>query len=194
MYDLNKLKVAETYIKAMAEGYNPITNQSVSENDMINNIHISRCLFYVSDVLKSVISKEQRNSPAKSAYFITQEQIETLKLFQHPVYIKELAVVLNTFSDENGCKRFQEKWVSEYMIKTGFMEYLDRFKVATEAGKNLGIITEEKESAKTGIYYTNRYTTAAQQFIIDNIEAIVSFATNSVAKDDLDTLSEHNED
>jgi len=39
----------------MANGINPITGELVSGNDTLNNIQISRCLFYVSGVLREVI-------------------------------------------------------------------------------------------------------------------------------------------
>lgn len=46
--DLNLLEHAKNYIDKMANGINPLTNENVSESDLINNVKISRCLFYVS--------------------------------------------------------------------------------------------------------------------------------------------------
>lgn len=55
--DLELLKHANNYIEKMANGINPLTNQKCNDNDMINNVRISRCLFYVSNVLDDVIKK-----------------------------------------------------------------------------------------------------------------------------------------
>lgn len=66
MINLNeneKLLKAKSYLDKLANGINPITNELASENDTINNIHISRCLFYVSDVLRNLI--ENNNNPQK---------------------------------------------------------------------------------------------------------------------------------
>ena len=63
MINLNeseKLLKAKSYLDKLANGINPITNELASEND---NIHISRCLFYVSDVLRNLI--ENNNNPQK---------------------------------------------------------------------------------------------------------------------------------
>lgn len=66
MINLNeneKLLKAKSYLDKLANGINPITNELASEYDTINNIHISRCLFYVSDVLRNLI--ENNNNPQK---------------------------------------------------------------------------------------------------------------------------------
>lgn len=55
MNDNQKLLKAKSYLDKLANGINPVTNEIVPESDTINNIHISRCLFYISDVLRNVI-------------------------------------------------------------------------------------------------------------------------------------------
>ena len=67
MNESEKILKAKSYLDKRANGINPITNELASENDTINNIHISRCLlrclFYVSDVLRNLI--ENNNNPQK---------------------------------------------------------------------------------------------------------------------------------
>jgi len=58
-----KLLKAKSYLDKLTNGINPITNELASENDTINNIHISRCIFYVSDVLRNLI--ENNNNRKK---------------------------------------------------------------------------------------------------------------------------------
>ena len=67
-----KLLKAKSYLDKLANGINPITNELASENDTINNIHISRCLFYVSDVLRNLI--ENNNNPQKRKASSTQKK------------------------------------------------------------------------------------------------------------------------
>lgn len=54
--NLELLKHAKGYIEKMANGINPLTGESVPDNDLINNIRISRCLFYVNDILGDVLT------------------------------------------------------------------------------------------------------------------------------------------
>ena len=63
MNESEKILKAKSYLDKLANGINPITNGLASENDTINNIHISRCLFYVSDVLRILI--KNNNNPQK---------------------------------------------------------------------------------------------------------------------------------
>ena len=55
--ELEIMTHAKHYIDQMANGVNPLTGEPANESDIINNVRISRCLFYVSDVLRQVIEK-----------------------------------------------------------------------------------------------------------------------------------------
>ena len=55
MTELEKMQRAKMYIDKMANGINPIDDAPAADSDMINNVRLSRCLFYVSDILRQVI-------------------------------------------------------------------------------------------------------------------------------------------
>lgn len=55
MTDLEIMQHAKDYLDKLAKGINPLTDQEVPEDDVVNNVRISHCLFYVSDVLRQVI-------------------------------------------------------------------------------------------------------------------------------------------
>ncbi len=63
MEDIEVLKHAQRYIESMANGVDPLTGEIVSDSDLINNVRISRCLFYVNEKLKSLIN--EGNSPKR---------------------------------------------------------------------------------------------------------------------------------
>ena len=56
--DQNKLKVAIDWINKLANGMNPIDGKVLPDSDIVNNVHISRCLFYVSSLLEGVGKKK----------------------------------------------------------------------------------------------------------------------------------------
>ena len=58
MTELEKIAYAKSYIEKLANGVNPLTDQVVSDMDVINNVRISRCLFYVSDLLRQIIDND----------------------------------------------------------------------------------------------------------------------------------------
>ena len=72
MTELEIMQRAKMYLDKLANGINPVTDQPASDSDCINQVRISRCLFYVSDVLRRVAVFE--SGVEKSSYdFAVQE-------------------------------------------------------------------------------------------------------------------------
>lgn len=49
MTELEKMKYAKSYVKQLANGVNPLTGSPIPDGDLLNNVGISRCMFYVAD-------------------------------------------------------------------------------------------------------------------------------------------------
>ena len=73
MTELEKIEYAKSFIDKLANGINPLDDSPIPDNDIANNVRLSRCFFYVSDILRQVIenggvqpakvgNKEKRNS------------------------------------------------------------------------------------------------------------------------------------
>lgn len=63
MTELEKIERAKMYMDKLANGINPIDGTMAPDDDLINNVRLSRCFFFVSDVLRQVIE----NGGTKSA-------------------------------------------------------------------------------------------------------------------------------
>ena len=55
MTELETLERAKIYMEKLANGINPIDGSVIPDEDVVNNVRLSRCFFYVSDVLRQVI-------------------------------------------------------------------------------------------------------------------------------------------
>ena len=55
MTELEIMERARLYMEKLANGINPLTDEPVGEDDVINNVRLYRCFFYVTDVLRQVI-------------------------------------------------------------------------------------------------------------------------------------------
>lgn len=183
MTELETMKRAEEYLRKMANGINPLTGEPAVDDDMVNNVRITRCLYYVSDILKQVIDNngvitKKNSAPGKKAdFFITDEQRAALTEFDRPAYASELAGKINALTENNNCKKFAARWVAEYFVSIGLLYIDNDSKRATEAGVELGIISENrKASYMPKAYWVNAYSPEAQRFIIDNIDSIIAFA------------------
>ena len=187
MINLNeseKLLKAKSYLDKLANGINPITNELASENDTINNIHISRCLFYVSDVLRNLIennSNPQKKKNSKIPFSVTPQQLADYVFDDNPITVTEITKKLNSLIDTEEMKGIKTTSITNWLIKINMLEYFadengKNHKIPTEDGIQLGITTQER-LGMYGSYKVVLYDSNVQQFILDNIDTIAYYNT-----------------
>ena len=54
MTEVEKIQYAKSFIDKMANGINPLDNTPIPEGELLNHVRISRCLFYVSELLEQM--------------------------------------------------------------------------------------------------------------------------------------------
>ena len=94
------LSHAQEYIEKMANGINPINNEKVKNDDSLNNIRISRCLFYVNSILKDVLKKETKNHKPTKLFYLTKEQLN-IKYIKNKWFIIPKSMLINKDTKEN---------------------------------------------------------------------------------------------
>lgn len=187
MINLNeneKLLKAKSYLDKLANGINPITNELASENDTINNIHISRCLFYISDVLRNLIENNnnpQKKKNSKISFSVTPQQLADYVFDDNPITVTEITKKLNSLIDTEEMKGIKTTSITNWLIKINMLEYFadengKNHKIPTENGIQLGITTQER-LGMYGSYKVVLYDSNVQQFILDNIDTIAYYNT-----------------
>lgn len=178
MTELETLERAKMYIEKLANGIDPITDGSISEDSVINNVRISRCLFYVSGVLQKVIDNggEIKKTVIKGAPFrITEEQLGMVEVSETPVGVSEISKRIAAVLDEE-VKKVSASKISSWLVKEGYLvENIRagaRSREATEKGGTIGIFTVDGTSLNGREYKKNIYNADAQRFIIANITKI----------------------
>ena len=178
MDDKERLYYAKQYVESMANGINPLNNQPVAETDLLNNVHISRCLFFTANILQAVIDNNGvtvKNKKRKD-FYITDEQRQLLKPQEHDLIVSEIAKMISSFSKENECKNLQAATINKWLLNIGMLELLEeQFKIATAQGVEIGITSILLTSENGREYYRNTFSPNAQQFIFDNIDSISEF-------------------
>lgn len=182
MTELEKVAYAKTFIDKLANGINPIDDQPVAENDVINNVRLSRCFFYVSDVLRQVIENGGINPAKKKArepFSITQEQLSHYPLSEDPIPISEITRRINGLVDTTEMKPLSYNKITGWLMSIQVLAEQTNIngkmtKYPTEAGNQMGIYLEKRESSR-GEFFVVVYNKEAQTFIIDNINAILAF-------------------
>lgn len=188
MTELEKIEYAKSFIDKLANGVNPIDNSTIPDNDVVNNVRLSRCFFYVSDILRQVIENggispaphvqtvEKKNK--KQPYYLLPEQAAQFEYSNIPITATEIFNRIMAVGPQDGVKKIPKRNLTRWLISLGLIEEVSvnetRFKRPTESGRDLGIILEERRS-QYGNYFVVLYNRVAQQFIIDNIEAMLTF-------------------
>ena len=185
MTEHDKLKYAKTYIDKLANGINPLDNTQIPEHDIVNNVHISRCLFYISNILHQIIESENmlqpRAAPKKSnkaEFFVTEQQKAMLQCSDNAVSVSEIANYINTLIDSDVMKRLSANTINQWLIKIGLLETImlpngKKRKMPTARGHEFGIFTEERIGRYGTNYAVVLFSPSAQQFVFDNLDAFI---------------------
>ncbi len=170
---------AKSYLDKLANGINPLTDEALPETDIVNQVRISRCLFFVSDVLRQVIEKGGLNKAPKSVripFELTAEQINRYQFFEQPAFISAITERINSLTENENMRRLSHRSITAFLEKEGYLiQYIDfqgkTKREPTDRGIGLGISTEERTSLR-GNYKVILYDQNAQQFILDHMNQI----------------------
>ena len=183
MMDLEIMQHAKEYLDKLAKGIDPLTGREVPEGEIINNVRISRCLFYVSDVLRQVIENggiqvKTVKSSEKAPFALSFEDRARYSFGDWPATVSVIAQRLNELVDLSTMQKLKTTSITAFLMQSGLLFEEEspngsRNKRPTEAGKNLGITTAVR-NGQNGEYTAVIYSKEAQQFILDNLDAIVA--------------------
>lgn len=186
MTELELMQHAQNYINSLANGINPLDNSQLPDSDIVNNVRISRCLFYVSGVLQKVIDNDgkivnTKNKLKKLPFTITDEQLKNIQISKYPISLSEIVENVNQTIDLNIYKKLTYSKVADWLITQGLLE------TQTVNGKSKKVITEKSNSigmslinkhGQYGIYTVIVYNTDAQQFVVSSLPEIIYFINN----------------
>ncbi len=181
MTEIEMLKRAKMYMDKLANGINPIDDTEVSEYDVVNNVRISRCFFYISGVLGKVIENggavSAKKKAGSKAFAITEEQLKNYEFSDRPIALSEIAKRINLLSADENMKKLTYNHLADWLMSVNILEYAigsdgATTKHPTDAGRRIGISVEKRQSQR-GEYTVVVYDRRAQEFILDNMAAVI---------------------
>ncbi len=176
MTDLEIMQRAKMYIEKMANGINPLTDENIAEDDILNNVKISRCLFYVSGVLNDVINNGGKvvstgSKSNKRPFAITEKELSGFKYSQTPIALSEIAKRINDLVDTTSMKKVSYKNLADIMISDGYLQEVtvgDRtHKKPTLEGLDLGMCIDYRTRSDSQTYEVILYNLDAQHAVIE---------------------------
>lgn len=175
------LKRAKYYIECLADGIDPITNKKVNENDVVNNVKVSRCLHFVKDVLDENI----KNYKVKKIPFnITKEQLVNFEYVEN-INISKITAYINDFIDD-GMEKLKVVTITKWLFNNGYLTNEEKRKLPTKKGIELGLTVEDRVNFNGIHYQVVLYSIDMQKIIISNIENIVLCANDLLWNIELD--------
>ncbi len=179
MTELEKIEYTKNFVDKMANGINPLDDTAISESDLLSNVRLSGCMKYVSEILGKVIANGGfEKKPRKVKFAVTQEQLQNYEFDPYPISVTEISKKMTAVSGGDSMKKLSTRAINNWLSKAGMLEitvneFGNQTRRPTEAGRELGIITENKVGKDGHSYTAVLYNREAQQFILDNIDAIL---------------------
>jgi hypothetical protein len=191
MTDLESLEKAKTCLYKLANGVDPFTDQPIPNDALLNDVRISRCFFYVSDVLQTVYEEKCAASPAgvpATPAGFANEPSDALpngsndllfEISERSLSATALASRLNQLIDRSVIHRFTYGSLTTWLLSLGLLQECDPSdgrpaRRPTEDGEDLGIHLEKRTHPK-GDYILVTYSASAQQFFLDHFNELLVF-------------------
>ena len=181
MTELEKIAYAKSFIDKLANGINPLDDTPIPDDDIANNVRLSRCFFYVSDILRQVYENGGVTKPKRTPkipFAVSLEQLEKFEYSVESIPVSEIAKRIYAMADNENMEKVSYRQINQWLLNIGML-YLHDFggkkpvKRPTEAGNQIGI-TVETRMGRYGEYQVVLYNEEAQRFILDNLEAVVA--------------------
>lgn len=194
---------AETYLRKLSCGVNPLTDEILPEGDCCRQERISKCLAYVASLLQQQLDHEQvapvsnpqlerkpkqqkQPKQERQKLALDAEAISHYRFFDYPVSISRVVRNINELiPPKSNMNHLLYADVANFLVQEGVLS-----RQATADGKEANLPTalgesygfEKGESDLRG--HHNIYTQCwqqAQQYILDNIQKCIAIANERLA-------------
>ena len=194
-YDIVKLEKAILYSQRIADGCNPVNNVPIEEDSILHNPNVIRCMNFIKEVLEEVYENRGYvgGKPKNSDKLRFPLEVSKSFAYKEDKPISRVVEQINEPLDDYIYQKLSYKVVTKWLIQQGYLqesvfEKFDNktFKVPTDKGLQLGIRTEERVRADGAGYVVTLYGQRAQEYIVDNLGAMLCSETEENSKDNND--------
>ena len=180
MTDLEIMQRAKMYMDKLARGIDPITDQEIPDDSVVNNVRLSGCFYYVSDVLAQVIANGGvvGSKPKAEPFAITMEQLARVQISQEPIRVTQLVDLITAAVDNPQMKKLSTTVITNWLLEKGFMEKQTgaegkSLRLPTRNGLEMGMFVQTRQG-QYGEYQAVFYNAQAQRFVLDNLAGMLT--------------------
>ena len=179
MTEMETMQRAKMYMDKLAQGIDPITNQEVHDDSVLNNVRLARCFFYVSDVLGQVIANGGviGGKPKLDPFVIHMDQIEKVRISQEPVRVTQFVDMISEAADNPRMRKMRTTVITDWLMEKGFLEKQTdpdgkSRRVPTRNGLLIGLSVQTRQG-QYGEYQSVFYNADAQRFVLDHLSEML---------------------
>lgn len=164
----------------MANGINPLTDEKIPDSDLVNNIRISRCLFYVNSVLGEIITNGGIYDKKSGIlpFNLSREDISRYQYIDEDLTMSKIVKRINDLKNNDNMSNLKTVDVVKWLVSIGILAVVEvngkSVKVPTDMGKSMGIYLEHRTRLNNE-YDVVIYKRNMQEFIINNFEMLLEF-------------------
>jgi len=180
--ELEKLERARLYIEQLANGIDPISGRELPEDSALNQVRLSRCFFYVAEVLGQVIAnggQVQRSFAPLLPPFEMPAELRSKIPIEPGVMIKRFTESINALADLSAMRKLKmtalTAWLEEEGYLRGDMYNGKKRRVPTDKGRAAGITGDERQG-QYGSYTATLYNEDAQRLMIAHLDEIIAIS------------------
>lgn len=184
MTELDTIKRAKMYLEKLSCGIDPLTDTPIPPGEVASAPRMQKCFQYVTGLLEQII--ENQDTVEKD---ICEKEVvpeisigEAIALYEYPAYpisISEFIRKINTLADPSPLGKVRNMDMMQWLLEIGALEEFESpdgkiRKRPTADGNRIGITTDIRFNMKQEKYTAILYDRNAQQFLLDNIYAILA--------------------
>ena len=184
--ELEKLERARLYIEQLANGIDPISGRELPEDSALNQVRLSRCFFYVGDVLGQAIVKEKRAAKIPLLPFALPAELREQIPLEPSAMVRRFTDSINELVDLTTMNKLKTTAFTGWLMEQGYLREDvfngKRRKVPTEKGRAAGI-TDEQRQGQFGNYTATLYDENAQRLMITHLDEIIAISNGTKEED-----------
>lgn len=175
MIDHKRTIIAKDWIQKLANGINPLDGSLVPDDDIVNNVHISRCLFYIAELLETISKPSKRKiKEYELEFYISPENLSKVNIVERTGianFVREINKII-----PSNMRPLKYNQILNWLLANGYLEEVEvdnlgKKKNPTATGRAIGI-TAEMKNGMNGPYWAVEYNHNAQCFILNHIHLI----------------------
>jgi len=180
--ELEELQMLKENLEMLSKEIDPKTGYALEDSALKSSFNkkiLTDAAAIIDQLMRLNFNPTKVDKRKKYAFFLNAEERQNVEISNEPISISAFVYSINRAINTNRMKKLKAVQVTSWLVNNGFLREIQqedgrKFKVPTELASSIGISSVKKESQFGRIYDVCIYNKAAQQYIIEHLDDILS--------------------